>query len=203
MAIFSGNQNHPKKGSAIKVNPVRHKHHIEAIKANLSHQPRNLCLFVLGINTAFRANELLSLTVGQVAGLNVGSRLEVKQSKTNKYRAITINKASYAAIQVWLHLHPKQNIPSAALFLSQKTRSAIQVPTLNRLVKSWCRSVGMNENTGSHTLRKTWGYHQRIQGNASLPLLMAAFGHNTENQTLDYLGIQTDEVQALYFDLEL
>jgi integrase len=203
MTVFSGNQNHPKKGAAIKVHPIREKRHIEEIKENLSHQSRNLCLFILGINMAFRANELLSLTIGQVSSLKVGSRLEVKQSKTKKYRAVTLNNSSYNAIKHWLRYHPKVNNPKAPLFLSQKTKDAIQVPTLNRLVKSWCRSVGIKENTGSHTLRKTWGYQQRKQGNASIPLLMVAFGHNTESQTLDYLGIQSDEVQALYFGLEL
>jgi integrase len=77
------------------------------------------------------------------------------------------------------------------------------VPTLNNLVKAWCQYVGINENTGSHTLRKTWGYHQRIRGNASIPILMVAFGHNSQSQTLEYLCIQSDEVQALYFELEL
>jgi integrase len=191
MAVFSGNQNHPKKGAAIKVHPIRDKQHIEAIKTNLSHQPRNYCLFVLGINTAFRANELLSLTIGQVSGLKVGSRLELKQSKTNKYRAVTLNNASYNAIRKWLSRHPRKSKPSAPLFQSQKTRATIRVSTLNRLVKSWCSTAGVIENTGSHTLRKTWGYQQRKLGKASIPLLMVAFGHNT------------DEVQALYFDLEL
>lgn len=203
MPIFTGNQNHPKKGAAIKVHPIREKHHIEAIKQLLSNQPRNYCLFVLGINTAFRANELLSLTVGQVFGLKVGSQLEIKQSKTQKYRAVTLNNASFAAIHLWLPHHPRKGEANAPLFLSQKTRAAIRVPTLNRLVKSWCKIVGVSENTGSHTLRKTWGYQQRKIGKASIPLLMVAFGHTTENQTLNYLGIQADEVQALYFDLEL
>ena len=63
------NPNHPKKGSSIKVEPIRQKAAIERIKAHLLHEGkyRDYCLFVLGINTAFRANELLSITVGQVA----------------------------------------------------------------------------------------------------------------------------------------
>ncbi|WP_133471319.1 tyrosine-type recombinase/integrase [Paraglaciecola marina] len=197
------NTNHPQKGAAIKVHPIRELAQIAAIKANLKSQPRNYCLFVFGINTAFRANELLSLKIKQVANLKVGSRLEVKQSKTGKYRAVTINKASYAAIQFWLKQHPRKHEPKCAFFLSQRTRSAIRVSTLNRLVKSWCRLVGVTENTGSHTLRKTWGYQQRMHGNASIPVLMVAFGHTSEHQTLEYLCIQADEVQALYFTLEL
>lgn len=203
MAQRSGNNNHPKKGAAIKVHPIRSIQHIEAIKNALKDQPRNYCLFVMGINTAFRANELLSLRINQVEHLTVGSRLEIKQSKTGKYRAVTMNNNSIAAIQFWLQNHPLRSEPKAAFFKSQKSNSAIRVPTLNNLVKRWCKEAGIQENTGSHTLRKTWGYHQRARGNASVPLLMVAFGHNSQEQTLEYLCIQADEVQALYLELEL
>ena len=71
------NQNHPKKGSLIKVEPIRQKAAIERIKASLLHNGnyRDYCLFTLGINTAFRANELLSLTIDQVAHLKTGDTL--------------------------------------------------------------------------------------------------------------------------------
>ena len=73
----------------------------------------------------------------------------------------------------------------------------------NRLVKSWCRETGLSGNFGSHTLRKTWGYHQRIHNHSNVALLMRAFGHATEAQTLDYLCILPDEIKALYLGLEL
>ncbi|TDF41314.1 site-specific integrase [Alteromonadaceae bacterium M269] len=203
MTKFTGNQNHPKKGATIKVYPIRDLGHIETIKQNLMDEPRNYCLFVFGINSAFRAIELLSLTIKQVVWLKVGSVLEVWQTKTKKYRAVTINNNSYHALQFWLTHHPYRDNPDAPLFISQRKGGAIQVSTLNRLVKTWCIYVGVSVNTGSHTLRKTWGYQQRMKGNASVPLLMTAFGHNSEKQTLDYLCIQADEVQALYLDLEL
>lgn len=203
MTQSQGNKNRPQKGASIKVYPIRDTHHIEAIKDSLLDQPRNYCLFVFGINSAFRANEILSLTIAQVIMLRVGSRLEVKQSKNDKYRAVTINNNAHHAIQCWLNQHPRKHDLNAPFFISQKRRAAIGVSALNRLVKSWCRRVGINVNTGSHTLRKTWGYHQRVRGAVSVPILMVAFGHKYEKQTLDYLCIQSDEVQALYLDLEL
>jgi len=54
----------------------------------LRDHPRDLCLFVLGMNTAFRANELLSLKVGQVRSLLPGDVLSVKQSKKGKFRQV-------------------------------------------------------------------------------------------------------------------
>ncbi len=83
MSLSKGqNPNHPKPGSSIKVEPIRTKTAIENIKKILRDNPRNLCLFTLGINTAYRANELLSIRLGQVRNVQVGDALELKQSKT-------------------------------------------------------------------------------------------------------------------------
>jgi hypothetical protein len=50
-------------------------------------------------------------------------------------------------------------------------------------------------------MRKTWGFWQYKRGKP-IPLLMEAFGHTSQKQTLDYLCIQAEEVAELY-DLEL
>ena len=73
------NPNHPPPGSTIKVDPIRTVQAISRVKSLLESNPRNYCLFVLGINTAFRASELLSIRVAQVKYLAPGDRLEVKQ----------------------------------------------------------------------------------------------------------------------------
>ena len=121
-------QNHPKRGSSIKVDPIRDIRAIKRIKTNLRKTNlRDYCLFTLGINTAYRASELLSLTIGQVRYLNPGDLLEIKQSKNNKYRFTTLNKSSYKAIQNWLNDHPDINNKYAPLFLSQRSEDAICV----------------------------------------------------------------------------
>jgi len=76
------NPNHPKPGASIKVDPIRSKAAIENIKKILMYQSRNYCLFVLGINTAYRANELLSIQIEQVDHLKAGDEIELKQEKT-------------------------------------------------------------------------------------------------------------------------
>lgn len=96
------NPNKPLAGSTIRVDPIRDRAAIKRIKKLLRDQPRDLCLFTLGINTAFRANELLSIRVGQVRSLGVGDVLAVKQSKTDKYRQVTLNKTVVEAVERWL-----------------------------------------------------------------------------------------------------
>ncbi len=191
------NPNHPKKGSSIKVEPIRDSKSIKAIKTLLKDHPRDLCLFTFGINTAYRASEILSLSVGQVAYLNAGDRLEIKQPKSGKYRAITVNRKVVDAFEAWLKIHPGKH-PDAPLFISQRTNKALSVSTVNNMVKKWCRSIGLTGNYGSHSMRKTWGYHQRVRNKQPIPLLMVAFGHTSQAQTLDYLCIQDDEIRDLY-----
>lgn len=191
------NPNHPKKGSSIKVEPIMDLNAIKQIKKLLADKPRDLCLFTLGINTAYRANELLSITVGQIDYLKAGDRLDLKQSKTSKYRATTVNATVAKAIGDWLLVYRPVN-PDAPLFPSRTTEDALKVHAVIKMVKQWCRDVGLRGNFGSHTLRKTWGYHQRVTFEQPVALLMRAYGHSSEAQTLEYLCIQPEEIDALY-----
>jgi len=187
----------------IKVDPIRNVETISDIKTLLCAKPRDLCIFVLGINTAYRANELLSITCDQVRHLQTGDVLELKQTKTKKNRAITLNHLAAKAIQNWLRYHPNP-VDDAPLFIS-RTGNALTVSTLSNMVKGWCTEVGLRGNYSSHTLRKTWGYHKLRSNNGLnrhlvLPILMLAYGHARQEQTLEYLCIQSDEVTNLYME---
>ncbi len=206
------NFNHPAPGSTIKVEPIRTVQAIHKIKTMLEPNPRNYCLFVLGINTAFRASELLSIKIGQVKYLNPGDRLEVKQPKTKKYRSVTINQSAHDAIRRLIiekdiEALKKRNLnisdDDAFLFTGQRGSSALKVSTLNNMVKDWCRKVNLKGNFGSHTLRKTWGFMQRKKQDTPIPLLMQALGHATQRQTMEYLCIQEKEIENVYTAMEL
>ena len=204
--------NHPPLGSTIKVEPIRSVQGINKIKELLVGKPRDYCLFVLGINTAFRASELLSIRVGQVRYLQPGDRLEVKQPKTKKYRSVTINPSAHKSIQNLIaekeRVAVKKKVPTvlddeAFLFTGQRGNNALQVSTLNNMVKDWCKQVRLKGNYGSHTLRKTWGFMQRKKQDTPVPLLMQALGHATQRQTMEYLCIQEKEIENVYTALEL
>ncbi|MCF8125442.1 MAG: tyrosine-type recombinase/integrase [Desulfotignum sp.] len=199
MASTKANQNHPIKGSQISVEPIRHQKDIKAIKKILADKPRDLCLFTLGINTNLRASDLLAIRVGQVSFLKPGDDLVLTEKKTGKVRRITVNETVYRTIQGLLRAdgYPMDTQP---LFRSQRGTSALTVPSLSRLVKSWCQSVNLKGNYASHTLRKTWGYHQRVTFNVGIPELMVCFNHSTQRQTLDYLCIQPEEIKSVYLN---
>ena len=194
------NPHHPPKGSSIKIEPIRTKTAIANVKKILADKPRDLCLFTFGINTGWRANELLAIRVGQVRDIEAGGTLELKQSKNDKYRTVTLNQTVVNSVQAFMEQASNELADRDHLFRSQRG-AVLTVPSVTRLVKSWCAAVGLKGNHGSHTLRKTWGYWQYKRG-TPLPLLVEAFGHATQQQTLAYLCIQPREIQDVY-DMEL
>ena len=188
------NYNHPEKGSSIKVDPIKSTKHIQTIKKLLSYKPLDYALFVVGINTNLRASDLLRFKVDQVKDLKPNDEIAINEKKTKKARRITLNKACISAIQGLLA--SKEYRDEDYLFTGQ--RGVLTVPTVNAKVKSWCRAINLKGNWGSHTLRKTWGYHQRITFGTDLPRLMVCFNHSTQRQTLDYLCIQPQEIKDVY-----
>lgn len=189
------NFNRPAKGSTIKVEPIKDLKDIKAIKSLLASKPRDLCLFTLGINTNLRASDILNIKVGQVKGLKAGDELEIREKKTGKLKRITLNKAVIGSIQGLLS---SGDYNQDYLFTGQ--RGVLTVPSVNRLVKQWCASINLKGNYGSHTLRKTFGYHQRVSYGVGLPELMTVFNHSTQKQTLSYLCVQPDEVRNIYLN---
>jgi integrase len=175
----------------------RKKKDIATIKKLLSDKPRDLALFTIGINTNLRASDLLSLKVGQVRGLKPNDEIELRERKTGKLRRITLNRACINAIENLLTFKAMKD--SDYLFHSQRS-AVLTVPSVHRLVKSWCKAINLKGNYGSHSLRKTWGYHQRLTFNTDLPRLMMCFNHSTQKQTLDYLCIQESEIKDVYMN---
>jgi integrase len=188
------NQNRPQKGDQIKVDPIKKRKDIDSIKKLLGDDPRNSALFTIGINTNLRASDLLRIRVGQVRDLKPGDEIELKERKTGKSRRITLNKACVQAVQRLLASRPYAD--EDLLFTGQ--RGPLTVPSVHRLVKGWCRAINLRGNYGSHSLRKTWGYHQRVTFGVDIPRLMVCFNHSTQRQTLDYLCIQPEEIKGVY-----
>ena len=172
---------------------------VALLRRSLTDNPRDLCLFVLGINTNLRASDILNIKIEQVDGLKAGQELVLKEIKTGKSRRITLNKAVVKAVEGLLASKKvKGRKQGDYLFTSQRGRMALSVPSLSRLVKSWCAAINLKGNYASHSLRKTWGYQQRVTFGIGLPELMACFNHSSQRQTLDYLCIQTEEIRDIY-----
>lgn len=191
------NPHHPQKGEKTFVSPITDLKEIKRVKKYLSDNPRNLCLFTLGINTGFRISDILQITVRMVKNLSVGDELIINEMKTKKQRRVNLNHSSISSIQ---NLLSSMEYSDDDFLFIGKRGNVLTVPTVSTLMKMWCKECGLDQtkNYGSHTLRKTWGYHQRVSFGSSILVLMESFGHSTQKQTLDYLCIQPEEVKDLF-----
>lgn len=186
--------NNPAPGSEIAAEPIRELRKIRDIARLLEQSPRDRALFLLGIGTALRASDLVALDVRDVRGRTVIPRLV--EVKTGKAKVLTINEDAQGAIQKWLDVSGLGD--DDPLFKGQRGR--MTVSNVSRMVKGWCSRVGLVGNYSSHTLRKTFGFHQRKTFRVDIPTLMDIFNHGSQRQLLLYLCIQDDEVESVYMN---
>lgn len=178
---------------------------------------RDNMLFIVGINFGLRVSDLLQLRFCQLINNDLTFKttfpiLEKKTKNTRKVRRnryITINEAVMDAIT--LYLEHNQCRLDDYLFRSESNRGSNQNKpmsrmSVDRILKDIAQTLGLANKMATHSLRKTFAYHQMVMSNndpRKLLLLQKMFGHSTAAQTLDYIGITGEEIQQAYLDLNL
>lgn len=192
------------------VEPIRDRKKIAQVKNLLRGQNRyrDLLLFVIGINTALRISDLLELRVGHFIDdqKHIVRRLWIKEKKRGKRHEIVINTSIREALEEFFATYLNiMDDPDNYVFFNTKAnffKVAIKRGQAWKFIKTICKEVGLNGNYGTHSLRKTWGYHARIQG-VDLALIMHKLNHESIAYTKRYLGITDDELEAVAQRLNL
>ena len=184
-----------------EVEPIRDLNKINKIKGNLLKQknPRDLLLFVLGINTGLRISDILPLKLEQVKDEKGDSKdyIYLTEKKTHKQRKIVLNKEVKKALQIYFDKSEQYDL-DAYLFTSGKSNRNKPISKVRawQLVNEWCREVGMIERVGTHTLRKTLGYQMRKRGIA-IEVIQKVLGHSSVKTTSTYIGINQEELEEV------
>jgi len=184
--------NHPVKGSIISVYPIRKTEDIDSIKKLLTNQPRDLLLFTIGINNGLRVSDLLPLKVKDLKNLKPGEYLTIREKKTGKTNVVMINRQVHKVLKSYIETCNLGD--DEFLFRSRKGNKPLSVSSVNHLIKSWCRAINLEGNYGSHTLRKTFGYIQRVRYGVSWEVLTERYNHTSPSVTRTYLGVNKKEV---------
>jgi len=185
------------------VEPIRDKKKIEAIKKILKASSlRNHCFFTLGINSGLRISDLLSLKISDVIDEKgkIKDRINLKEQKTGKNKDFPISDVAKKALKEYLESKPYSS--EEALFASRKGKSRINRQQAYRIINLAARTVGIVEKIGTHTLRKTFGYHA-YQSGIDITLLQKLFNHSAPSITLAYIGITQDQIDDVYLNLNL
>ena len=128
--------------------------------------------------------------------------IRLVEGKTGKKRDITLNKASQKVLREFLDSLDYGMDDYVFKSREGKNKPLSRQQALNILKKA-AEAVGIKEdNVGTHTLRKTWGYHAWKKG-FSPALIMETLNHSNLNVTKRYLGIRQDEINDLYGSLNI
>jgi len=191
-----------------RVEPIRDKRKIVAIKNLLkgAERWRDYTLFVLGINFGLRIDDLLKLQVKDVLDESgeIKDRFTIVEGKTKKSNTIKINDSAKEAIRLLFdNTDIKDDLKNHLIYNTKEPYKPIHRVSAHRLVNQICSEVGIkNIAIGTHTLRKTWGYHAHKAG-ISIEVIQAKYMHQSTATTRRYLGIEQKDVSAAYDTVNL
>ncbi|OTN83825.1 phage integrase [Enterococcus sp. 7E2_DIV0204] len=172
---------------------------------------RNILLFSIGINTAYRISDLRRLKLSDVLIISRGrviakERLEMKEQKTGKHNSIIIsNKLRKQILEYVNEAFPSQvatNDFDHFLFPSRKGEDQpLSRQALWDVLSKAAKSIGM-KNIGSHSMRKTFGYFLYKNG-THIEIIQELLNHSSQRETLRYIGITQEDKDTAVMSLDL
>ena len=187
--------------------PIRKREDIEALKNYFlytKHNMRNYIMVCLGINSALRISDLLSLTWGDVYSFANGrfrNHVSVTERKTGKGRRIALNKSMKKALELY-----KKSLPEVAeetfIFPGRGGKKPLSRCQAYRILRAAGRALHFETGLSCHSLRKTFGYHAWKMG-VQPAMLMQVFNHSSYQVTRRYLGIEQDDIDQVFLMINL
>ena len=176
------------------VEPIRDKNKIDEMKYELKKSgTRNYMLFFIGINTGLRISDILNLKCSDIKNSDgtMKSHISIIEKKTKKNKKFPIANSLYSELERFT----RNMQPNDYIFKSQKGNN-LSYSQAYRTIKSAATNIDL-QNIGTHTLRKTFGYHH-YKKFGNLPLLQKIFNHSSSSVTLRYIGLEQDIIDESY-----
>ncbi len=186
--------------------PIKSKKDLFALKNfYLKNEPnlRNYALICTGINTALRISDILELTWEDVYDFRqkrFRPHLTLRENKTGKKTIIALNKSLQKALATYKKSLPSQK-PEQYIFPGKKSPSLSRQQAF-RIIKHAGMALKFPEPISCHSLRKTFGYHAWTAG-ANPTILMMIYNHSSFQITKRYLGIDQDDKDHVFLNLNL
>ena len=150
---------------------------------------RDFVMFMAGLYSGLRISDILRLKVSDIKGKD---HIYIREKKTGKERSLLINphlkrvfKEYIGAMEDWQYLFTSRKGSNKPI-----TRCRAYV-----ILNEAAEKFGL-EHIGTHTLRKTFGYHfyKKYEDAVTLQDL---FNHSSEKVTLRYIGIEGEETDKM------
>ena len=169
----------------------------------VQYHPRNQLLLTMGLNTALRISDLLSLQWKQVYDLenrSVREHLLLVEAKTGKASNIYLNEKITVQLQKYYQFLASGRsfkISGDAYLFCGKDADPISRVQAYRIIRKAAENSGLSGVISPHSLRKTFGYYAWKQGVPPV-LLMEIYHHSSFDITKRYLGIEQDDRDEVF-----
>lgn len=177
------------------VQPIRDPEVIREVKKFLKERSeRNYILFLVGINSGLRISDILPLRVRDAKK----PYFNLRETKTKKQKRIDMTPSLKREINQYITGKEDHEF----LFTSRK---GINKPIGRSMAYKILREAAAHvklEDIGTHTLRKTFGYHFYKQ-TKDVAMLQEIFNHTDQKETLLYIGINQDTMNKAMKDFRI
>ncbi len=177
------------------VEPIRNKKDIEKIEEILKKKnERDFLIFVIGINCGLRICDILNLDVSDVKNKEY---ITIIEKKTKKFKKFPINSKLKPIIERYTKTKKNKDPLFQTVFNNRLERTQYY-----RIINEASKKAGLESKIGTHSLRKTFGYHY-YKKFKDIAILQKIFNHSSEEITLRYIGIEQDVIDESYFNFVL
>ncbi|WP_077736946.1 tyrosine-type recombinase/integrase [Bacillus sonorensis] len=157
---------------------------------------RDQWLAQLGTAFGLRISDLRLLKIGQLRGQK---SITLWEKKRKKKRVITLSSSVLKIV------NQLEGDDDDYVFASRKGGQPITRVQAYRILSNAAKRAGIYDKIGgigTHTLRKTFGYRLYENG-VDVSRIMSILNHSSERDTLKYIGITADEIEAAYESIEV
>lgn len=187
--------------------PLRKKEDIQKMKDYFYKRQewRNYALVIVGLNTALRINDILHIKWNEVYNKKKEcfySHIHLIEQKTKKETFIVLNHAVIEALTIYKD-SLKHFCDEDYIFCNSRSgNQPLSRVQAFRIIKENAKKNDLGEHISCHSLRKTFGY-QAWKNGAEPALLMNIYNHSSYEITKRYLGIDQDDKDDLFLEMNL
>jgi integrase len=169
------------------VQPIKDKELIKDIYNYLEKKrnKREYMLFYLGINVGLRISDLVKLKIYEVRNKDY---IYLREKKTGKEKYIPVFSHVKKEIEKYLVFIPND----LYLFQTKWKIGHIGRKTAYYILKRIQNKFQL-EDLGTHTLRKTFGYHF-YNDTKDIATLMLILNHSSQSTTMKYIGMSQERI---------
>ena len=149
---------------------------------------RNYIMYILGIYSGLRISDILKLKVKDVRSK---SSISIREQKTGKQKIFPINPFLKKELSSYIEDN-NFDMDDFLIRAPGKKNKPITRDMAYKIMNQAAEYFGLY-NIGTHTMRKTFGYHFYKQ-KKDIVTLQKIFNHSDPSITLIYIGIEQSEI---------